>query len=271
MSNSPSADNLLLGAGVIYLNRYDQNGQLTGDRHLGNCSSFSVNVEVIRKEKPDLRASIYDLPKSVIVGFRPTCSITLNEISRENLALILAGDVHTAYTQETRNNETIALTVKKGFAFQLVNGAGFKVFGLKVHSITAGATVYVEGVDYVVTRGAGIIYIPDTSQIVNNSTVTILYSATGHSLPQISMAHSTNLTGKITYVGEPTAGIAHMCVIDKVDISSSDGISFIGDDFASIQLRGNITSCAKSAVGGADTFCSVIEILTDEQLQELEN
>ena len=272
MNNSPSADNLLLGAGVIYLDRYDQNGQLTGDRHLGDCSSFSVTVETIRKDKPDLRTSIYDLPKSVIVGFKPTCQITLNEISRENLALALAGTVNAAHVQEAKTGLVSTITAKKGCAFRLTDSAGYKLFGLKIDNVTAGAALYTAGTDYIVTQGAGIIFIPDTSTIVDDTIITVAYSVFQQIIPQISMAHSTCMAGKITYVGDPTAGTAYMCIIDKVELTVTGGVSFIGDEFTSLQLQGAITSCAKNVIGGGiESFCSVVEIMSEEQIAKLDN
>ena len=52
MTAVPSADNLLLGAGEIYYAMYDDSGVEGTTRHLGHCSAFSLQVEVLRKEIP---------------------------------------------------------------------------------------------------------------------------------------------------------------------------------------------------------------------------
>ena len=77
MAATPSPDNLYVGKGEIYLDRFDDDGNKTGELHLGNCRSLAITFDddVIESfNHMDSEAGLYKrtirrrIPNLAIVG-----------------------------------------------------------------------------------------------------------------------------------------------------------------------------------------------------------
>ncbi len=93
MSLTPSPQNYTLGRGIVYFDRaLNTTGLHTGERDLGNASTFNVSVELEKLEHFSSRAGLRAKDKEVVLELTPTITFTLDEFNVENLKLALFAD-----------------------------------------------------------------------------------------------------------------------------------------------------------------------------------
>lgn len=85
------ADDLMVGAGTLFFNRYDSNGNLTGFHHMGNCDEFNITVDITKIEKNSSMNKRRELMKSIVTEVKPSGTLTMTEYDPTNLALGLFG------------------------------------------------------------------------------------------------------------------------------------------------------------------------------------
>lgn len=261
MTAVPSADNLLLGAGEVYYAMYDSSGVEGVTRHLGHCSAFSMQVEVLRKEIPYIKQSITDLPQFKTIGFRVRGSVTMDEMSAVNLAGFLAGGVDSSHIQAASVNAvTLTHAVVKGTWIGLYDTNNVRVFGTRLKDVYAGATHYVAGRDYVYHARAGFLYIPTTSTMVEGASLSITYDIPAATINQISIASSDPNPGRLTFIGDPITGPAYIVTANSTIVTSTGPVSFIGEDFASVTIEFELTNHTGSKLDGTAGFWDIIEL-----------
>ncbi len=95
MAISPNTDNYTLGKGVVYFDRKDMSTQLfTGERDLGNAPAFSFNVSLDKLEHFSSRGGLKAKDKEIISQITPGLSFTLDEVNKENLALLTLAELN---------------------------------------------------------------------------------------------------------------------------------------------------------------------------------
>jgi len=94
MAYSPSTDNYTLGKGVIYFNQLKA-GVYQGERDLGNAPAFTFNVALEKLDHYRSRGGLKAKDKEIISQITPGCSFTLDEINKENLALLTLANLNT--------------------------------------------------------------------------------------------------------------------------------------------------------------------------------
>lgn len=99
MKPTPSSENLYLGAGSVFFDRFDANGASTGLRHLGNVDTFEITNTVETKEKKNAMDGAKATYAEVVTGSTSELSMTLTEFTKENIALATLGN-EAVYTQE---------------------------------------------------------------------------------------------------------------------------------------------------------------------------
>jgi hypothetical protein len=89
---TPSAKNMLLGAGKVFFDRWDSDGNSTGIRHLGNVPTFELNEEVTKISKKQSMYAAKTTYLEVVSEIKSTANITLEEFTPENLAMAFLGE-----------------------------------------------------------------------------------------------------------------------------------------------------------------------------------
>ncbi len=94
MSTTPNTDNYTLGKGVVF---FDQlvSGVYTGERDLGNAPAFTFSIALETLDHYSSRGGLKAKDKEVISEVTPGLAFTLDEINKENLALLTLGDITT--------------------------------------------------------------------------------------------------------------------------------------------------------------------------------
>lgn len=243
--STPSAENLLLGAGALYFDRIDNaTGKFTGERHLGNCTAFTFapGAEVLEKySSMDADRSLY---KAVVKQVRATGKITLDEFDPHNLAMAMLGDnsVITQSSGSVLSGGAETFVVKKGHMYKLggVNPANQK-FNIDPTSIalTKGATPLVKDRDFIVTSGpAGVIFFPDnlSTILVDGDSVNITYNFLASTMKKIVGGTNLKVEGYIRFIGDPTTGPRYDGDFWRVSVTPEGDLNFIGDDWGQFNL-----------------------------------
>lgn len=253
---APSSDNVLLGAGEWYFNRFDANGVETGYFHLGNCDDARVVVsteELIMKNAMRAARGIY---KRVIKESSAELKIRKLEFDLISMAIAYLGDVsETAQGAATVTDE--ALTPAGG----LVKGRYYTTSkrGISAVTVKKGATPLVSGADYLIKDAArGVILILETATLAglaDGDDLTIDYTAaalTGATaLKTIRALNSPRIEGKGLFISDNQAGPNWDYEFWNLNLKPDGEIALIGEDFGSYNLSGAAQDDSVGAHGGS--------------------
>lgn len=232
MATSPNTDNYTLGKGVVF---FDQliSGAYQGERDLGNAPAFTFNIALETLEHYSSRGGLKAKDKEIISQITPGLAFTLDEVNKENMALLTLGDT-TTETQALGSVEgevvaapailgnRVDLTYRGVISWNLPYDTGTVIFVVgETVSGAGGATGVVTAVTGDATSGTLQIVRTNTTSFVDDEVLTgdgtgsaAVSSLTGGtqstSTPGILVQDSTDST---TYV----AGTDY-----EVDISLSD-------------------------------------------------
>lgn len=104
--------------GKVYFDPYDANDALTGERHLGNCPAFTVAAESERAEHYSSETGLKQKDASVLLQVNRTGSMTIDNMSTENVGLFISGSESTV-TQTSTTVSGEEHTVISGRHYQL--------------------------------------------------------------------------------------------------------------------------------------------------------
>lgn len=110
---SPNPENYTLGKGVLYFDKFDANGNLTGERDLGNAPELTFNMTVDMLDHFSSRSGISSKDKQVTKSITPTFSFTLDEVNEDNLGMLFYGDA-VEVTQAASDSLTSVLPASVG-------------------------------------------------------------------------------------------------------------------------------------------------------------
>jgi len=155
---TPNPQNLYLGAGEVWLDRFDPITFLpTGAyRHLGDVDSLEINTVVKALEKKSSMDGARATYANVIVSADVDVTMKLAELDPENFALAMLGEP-APWTQAIDATIT-AGEINNGLA--IVLDRWYDLGFLNPHVTSVGSLV--AGVDYVVDYPSGMIKFPST-------------------------------------------------------------------------------------------------------------
>jgi hypothetical protein len=227
MANAPNTDNYTLGKGVVSFNQL-VNGAFTGERDLGNAPSFTFSIALEKLEHYSSRGGLKAKDKEIISQITPAVAFTLDEVNKENLALLTLGDT-TTVTQTIGSVAAEAVVANLDKRVQLAyrgveswnlpydTGTGLFVVGEVVTGAggAAGIVVAITGVEASgtlhIARTNATAFVDDEVITGDASGAAAVNSATGGSLyvgtPAVLVqddADSTTYTAGTDYIIEPT-------------------------------------------------------------------
>lgn len=215
-----------IGKGQIYIEKV---GGTTGLIPVGNCSSLELGIEEETKEQQDYTSpggGLYD-SVSRITGM--TASLTLHDMTAENVAMAIRGTVNTVTSAAVTEE---AHTAYPG-AIVALNNVPDSAETITVTDST-GTTTYVKGTDY--ELGNSGILITTGGAITAGTEIKVSYTSKGgKEVEALTVAASTY---RLYWDGINEADGEPMPVeLYRVKFSPAAALSLIGDEFAEMQIE----------------------------------
>ena len=236
---TPSSDNLLLGKGQVFFDRFDVNNLPTGLRHLGNVQTFELTTTNSKLQKFSSMSAGAPLYKEVNHNRVVSIKMVADEFAPFNLALALMGDLAALVQAATAVvAESVMAVVLPGGYFKLS-----KLGPYTAVSVLFNAVAGVLGVDYqVVNAKAGVYQIlPGT---ILTGPVTASYTPTAYTSlngPQIVGGGTSGVvTGKLVFVGDPMTGPSILLEVWKANIAPDTAIGLISDAYGTLGLAAEV-------------------------------
>lgn len=248
---------VLLGRGRVYFDRRDPvTGASSGFRFLGTCDEIKASVTEETKEKYSSVDPASALLQRVVIRRTGEISVTMAEVTQKNLALAMVGtELTLSQTSGTfgvgagdpvGTDNGVQPTCKAGFWYKLakrnITAAGIIV----KHTTISGTTV--PATDYTIDLKAGMLYVKATGDtgstgLGDNKLLWMEY-AYGTDTRNAVSAQDATVKGSLRFIGDPAAGPIVECDFWNVILTPDGELSLIGDDFATLSLKGSILADA---------------------------
>jgi hypothetical protein len=249
---TPNSNNMYLGAGELFFDRFDANGNPTGLRHLGNVDAFTTTgkEEVVDKKSAmtGLRTLLAEVPK----GFTLEIGIEASEWDPNNVALATLGTV-SPFTQAA--NPTIAAgAINGGVAIALDTWYDLGSLNVTITDVKQGATT-LNAAAYIVKTDVGMIAFLSSYTGPNAATAAITTwdgSCAAVTAKSVVKALSVSkIQGHLRYVSALDQANGPRVKVDvwKVNLYPDGDLGFIAEDFSNFKLKGNALADLTRAVG----------------------
>jgi hypothetical protein len=237
-NSSLDATNALLGRGKIMMDRWVlTNGVIAPSTKwfcLGNCDDFSVGAEQDEIELPDFTSAGGQTFASSPNNTKVTGQISGFELSNDNLALSVLGDITTLAAQVGGAGLTanvLAADVKKGAFIKLPHRE------VTVTAVAQGGAL-TEGIDYEVTDArAGYVRLVPSGTYTEGTAVTITYTAgaiAANSQTVIRAGKTGTILGSLHFLPDPKYGRAVEAQYWRVLLKPNTPLKLIGSEWAKI-------------------------------------
>jgi len=231
--SSPNTENYFIGKGSLYFDRFDSNGNKTGEIHLGNAPDFTLTPELEKLEHFSSTKGLKTKDKEIVISAKVSAKFNLEEYTLENLKNALLA-TEESFTQTAGNVTDQSVVVSRLEAYY---DLGKRSISNVVVTDQTGTTTYVEGDDYTVDEVSGRIFIPETSAIAKGDTILVDYDYADLSTGTfLNIAKETKIEGVLRFKGDPAVGKAYEFYFGKVSLSATGDIALIGDDWGKIEF-----------------------------------
>lgn len=215
--------NLVLGAGYVYFDPEDANGDLTGEIYLGDGPGFSFTMAPEKTEIDSSDTPTAETLISITNKLTRSAQIGVRNISEQNLAFFIGGDTSTV-TQTASAVSNEPHTVTQGRYYQLgsstSNPSGVRGVGSVVVTNVAGDTTYDVTDDYLLDAAGGRVYIVEGGAITTGTTIHVDYTPTANSRTRVASGASPK-KGALRFVADNTAGTNREVYFPRVELAPS--------------------------------------------------
>lgn len=240
--------NYTLGAGKLFFDRFDENGNTTGEYYIGNTTSLTGSTDETREEHYSSDEKERAKDASVVTQSDQSVGFTTDDIQPENLALLWKG---TAEQLAVSADEDVVdtLVVKRGRWYQLGTSAikptgARKVTITSVTDDTTPAPVAVPGgaggANYDVDLELGRIFIKeDAPDIADGDTIIVTFDEAAHSRTVI-ISKGETIRGALRYIADNTAGENRDDYWPLVELSPDGDYEFKADSWSEMSFTGEV-------------------------------
>ena len=207
----------------------------------GNVTDFKTTFAIEKKEHFSSRSGLKVKDKEIVVSLAANLSFTADELSKGNLEkFLLADSSPEAQTAGTLASPT-AITVAMGKWFEV---GEYNLGNDIAVKDSADNTTYTEGVDYILDKKAGLIYIIPGGAIADGDVIHVSgsYGAVNNAV-RFDAGVKTSIVGELYFVADPAAGAA-IDVRGQVNLTPNGDLSLITDDWATIEFTGSFVKQA---------------------------
>ena len=230
-------------SGDLNIDVFDADGNLTGERDVGNASVFAAGTpSVEKKELTGSRRSNYGTTiKSIITKNTQEFNITLTDVNKRNLALAMLGE-DSVYTQTAGDNtaspENVTAVLDKWVKMSKRN---LDPENPPVVKDVTDTTTYVEDTDYVIDYTVGRIIALSTGDIDDADVLHVGNTWLSHTGYIVSAAENLTIEARLRLIMDDQASTrSGEVIIYKAQIEPAGDLSWITEDFTTIQLKASV-------------------------------
>lgn len=247
---SPNAENLLLGAGMVYINPFDDSGVPQGLIAVGNVTALELTTDDDRIQKFESMTHARSLYKEVLRRRNVSVRLAMDEFSPDIVALMLQGEK----VQSAAQAATAVVDEQLTDDARLGNFYMPSKFGpysaISVDGGVAGTTLLALDDDYEVIDATGlrplIHLLPGATTAADGDIITVSYTPTAYAsgLTQIRGGTRSKVRGSLLFIGDPSDGPKLQLEIWKLAFRPDGAFGLISEDFAQIAMVGTVESDA---------------------------
>ena len=211
--------NIVIGAGEMYLDLFDAAGKTAGERYLGDAASATLTITTENTVVFSGTGAVGKELANVVRTIGRQFSLSLRDMSLENQALFAVGDVEDDAIAATAVADE-EIPVKPNRWYQLGVAAARPAGINKVGSVavtggtvsaagtfTAASTAWTEDTDYTVDEASGRIGILDTATTrAAGAAIQVDYTPAAQSGRQQVVAATKQLRGAFRYIEDAAEG-----------------------------------------------------------------
>lgn len=241
------AANGFLGAGDVFVNTIVA-GVATGWQGPFPAAKFEIKADSDLKEQISRGRNTYgQVEESVPVPKPFELSVDFTRFDKTGMSLALMGTV-AALSQASGSMTAETVVVKKDKWTPLPKA---NLSGPLTVKDAAAVVTYVEGVDYLVNKEMGWLYILTGSVIADNASLKVSGAHLAISGSLVKGATTTSVRAQIRFNGINFAdGLPVIVDVKEAVITSKAALDFLADDFARIPLTGRM----KTPAGASEPF-----------------
>jgi len=240
------AEQSYIGKGKIFLGPSDGSAKA---RNVGNTSKLEMSISEDKKELPDYQNPGGGVANSISRVSAIDGSLAMHDLSPENMALAVFGAA-TAVVAGSVTDEP-----QTGYHDGLVRLDNLPDIGTIVVTDNTGTTTYTLDSDYTV-NAAGIEPL-STGSITDGEALLIDYTKAAGSVVQAVIDSGQEFTMTLVGLNEAQSGKAVVIDLFRVKFSPTQGLGFIGDDFAAIDLSMSVLKDTTKTGAGISQYFKV--------------
>lgn len=238
----PATQNIVMPAMEFYFDAFDAQGLPTGERWFGDTSAFEVTIEPTIVEDYSGTGAVAELQLYTSVRTKRTATLTIKNMSAENLALFFGASVAAVSTTAgavTGDPINGGQALVGGLWYQLGKAAhgNSGVRAIADLDILDGVTPLVEGTDYIEDLALGRIYVVEGGA-ADGTVCTADYSTTVAAWDRLSSTDLALARGILRGKSNNTAGAERDLVGNNVSLIPTGNLAFSSrDNVQSLQLQ----------------------------------
>lgn len=229
---------LLLGRGKIYFDRFDSSGNPMGLRFVGEADKLEINPSATTKDYFTMTKAASTKAAQNITQQTHEIDLQLREFQPTNVAIALLGDsVILTQVQKVVAAGGEQLTAKA------LPGCIYQTSMRNISLVTAetGVTPLVDGTDFeVLDSTLGLIHVlPGTEALDGTKPLSVGYTAAAiEAGTQIQAGTESKIEGKLVYISDAANGPNFDAEVWRVRFQPSGALALITDDYGTIPLKG---------------------------------
>ena len=219
-----STDYITTGGGKLFIEMYVA-GVLTGNRaYFGVTEGVSLSTEAEYLEHKNTETSVASTDKKVQKSQSANLAFSTAEISPAMMGRAFSGVV-TDKIQAIKTAEAVVLaSVDEGYSYDI---GIYGITDLVVQDAT-DTTTYVEGADYSVDTGAGLITILEGGAITGGVEIHLAVTAPAYTGGFVASLRASSIEARLTFISDPLVGKRYKYTFKKVSISAEGDFALKG-------------------------------------------
>lgn len=234
MTTACTTSEYFSGQGAVLVATRDVNGDPEGFRPVGNVSALTISIEVTEFEHKESCSGVRGIDLTITQETNPTLTMTLESLSKENLALALFGTA-SAIAASAATDEVVTAKLDLWVPLEFLD-----IDTVVVQDVT-DTTTYTLDTDYVLNTDAGTIMALSTGTISEDDVLHIDYNYGAQEEIQ-ALTTSSPASVALRFEGLNTANSDSPVVVNIHSVKAQPlaELALINDEIASMEVTAKI-------------------------------